>query len=122
VYARQGISREQMRPRPTERTELEDRVKRLGKIWQKEHKGGNRFFAVLLGQVRFLTPAPHGAPRAEKTFHEPRSIPQGRRRTGRQAQRHDRAERIAKLTEDKKLDPKSGKVLGLPKTLVSKKG
>jgi small basic protein (TIGR04137 family) len=33
-----------------------------------------------------------------------------------------RAERIAKLTEDKKLDPKSGKVLGLPKTLVSKKG
>ncbi len=33
-----------------------------------------------------------------------------------------RPERIAKMTEDKKFDPKTGKVLGLPKTLVSKKG
>ena len=31
-----------------------------------------------------------------------------------------RAERIAKMTEDKKFDPKKDKVLGLPKTLVVK--
>lgn len=32
-----------------------------------------------------------------------------------------RAERIAKMTADKRFDPKAGKPLGLPKTLVSKK-
>jgi small basic protein (TIGR04137 family) len=32
-----------------------------------------------------------------------------------------RAERIAKLVADKKLDPKKDKVLGLPKTLVGKR-
>lgn len=32
-----------------------------------------------------------------------------------------RAERIAKLTADKKFDPKKDKVLGLPKTLVGKR-
>jgi small basic protein (TIGR04137 family) len=31
-----------------------------------------------------------------------------------------RAERIAKMTADKKFDPKTGKVLGVPKTLVGK--
>lgn len=31
-----------------------------------------------------------------------------------------RAERIAKMVSDKKLDPKKDKVLGLPKTLVPK--
>jgi small basic protein (TIGR04137 family) len=31
-----------------------------------------------------------------------------------------REERIAKLTEDKKFDPKAGKPLGLPKTLAAK--
>lgn len=31
-----------------------------------------------------------------------------------------RGERIAKMTEDKKFDPKKSKPLGLPKTLVTK--
>ena len=31
-----------------------------------------------------------------------------------------RTERIAKMTEDKKFDPKKDKALGLPKTLVGK--
>lgn len=31
-----------------------------------------------------------------------------------------RGERIAKMKEDKKFDPKTGKPLGLPKTLVPK--
>ncbi len=33
-----------------------------------------------------------------------------------------RAERIAKMTEDKKFDAKTSKPMGLPKTLVPKKG
>lgn len=32
-----------------------------------------------------------------------------------------RSERIAKLAQEKKLDQKSGKALGLPKTLVGKR-
>jgi hypothetical protein len=43
VYALQGVSREQMLAKTPEKTELEDRVKRLGKIWQKDHKGGTDF-------------------------------------------------------------------------------
>ncbi len=31
-----------------------------------------------------------------------------------------RAERVAKLTADKKFDPKKDKVLGIPKTLIPK--
>jgi hypothetical protein len=39
VYAAEGITREQFKARTAERTQLEDAVQRLGKRWQKEHKG-----------------------------------------------------------------------------------
>jgi hypothetical protein len=39
VYAAEGITREQFKARTPERTQLEDAVQRLGKRWQKEHKG-----------------------------------------------------------------------------------
>lgn len=43
VYALQGITRDQYRSRAPQRTELEDKVTRLGKTWQKDHKGQTNF-------------------------------------------------------------------------------
>jgi hypothetical protein len=43
VYALKGITREMLRARAPERTELEEKVARLGKTWQKEHKGQTDF-------------------------------------------------------------------------------
>jgi hypothetical protein len=43
VYALDGITREMYRARSPERTDLEDKVRRLGKTWQKDHKGGTDF-------------------------------------------------------------------------------
>ncbi len=43
LYALQGITRDELRARAPVRTDLEDRVARLGKIWQKEHKGQTDF-------------------------------------------------------------------------------
>lgn len=43
LYAMQGLTPEMVRSRSPERTELEDKVHRLGKVWQKEHKGQTDF-------------------------------------------------------------------------------
>jgi hypothetical protein len=43
VYALPGFTGEQMRARVPEKTDLEDRVHRLGKVWQKQHKGQTDF-------------------------------------------------------------------------------
>ena len=43
LYALQGITREELRARAPIRTDLEEKVARLGKIWQKEHKGQTDF-------------------------------------------------------------------------------
>ena len=39
LYGRPGITREELRSRAQVRTELEAKVARLGKVWQKDHKG-----------------------------------------------------------------------------------
>jgi hypothetical protein len=43
LYGQQGITREQLRARDPVRTELEAKVAKLGKVWQKEHKGRTDF-------------------------------------------------------------------------------
>lgn len=43
VYALRGITGEQLRAKAPEKTELEEAVHRLGKVWQKEHKGQTDF-------------------------------------------------------------------------------
>lgn len=43
LYGQQGITREQLRARDPVRTELEAKVAKLGKTWQKEHKGRTDF-------------------------------------------------------------------------------
>jgi hypothetical protein len=43
LYALQGITRDELRAKAPVKTDLEERVTRLGKIWQKEHKGQTDF-------------------------------------------------------------------------------
>lgn len=47
LYAQQGITAEQYKARTPERTELEAKVARLGKVWQKEHRGQTDFSQTL---------------------------------------------------------------------------
>ena len=46
VYAMQGVTREELRARAPVRTELEDRVGKLGKKWKKDMKGQTDFSQV----------------------------------------------------------------------------
>src|SRR5262249_3771607 len=43
LYALPGISRDEYRAKAPVKTDLEERVARLGKIWQKDHKGQTDF-------------------------------------------------------------------------------
>lgn len=43
LFAQQGITGEQYKARSRERTDLEDKVTRLAKVWQKEHRGQHDF-------------------------------------------------------------------------------
>lgn len=43
VYAARGFAGDEFRAKKAEREALEEQVRRLGKVWQKEHRGGTDF-------------------------------------------------------------------------------
>jgi small basic protein (TIGR04137 family) len=66
-----------------------------------------------------VTPRPGGSRREGKDMSLDRSLKTGGNLAAKRSVMK-RSERIAKMVEDKRFDPKAGKPLGLPKTLVAK--